>query len=1202
MSGLAKELTDTEVGITKHPELARGYQSLLEKSGHTTSMFAFISTNFPGLKQQADMFSETANPSQMLDLRKALNQHLVEFPIVDTDVSGSGIITVRGISLSYREIESALETFVTNRCSNFGLYFDDDGDLAVEEGRVIPSIKDLPDQIQEVIFDRIQRYIEPDVVNESGEPFWKEFMQKTTYKAFAAMFDGFDRGIKKWDVLREYAKTIEVIVAKTVVIDKNVELPGFNFFVTAGGNITIKKNVSINSSPSGTIDFKHEKAKNGDKYKSDDGKPKGHNGDHGQYGKAGMNAGHVTLNASQTLSWNGQLDIHANGGKGANGQTGGDGESGKVGRDGPSVPDDANGMISGWGGQQAAFAWSRPPGRSNDGTPKPEEISGRGGDGGAGGLGGQGGGGGEIVLKDSESYFSQKHSLPKFGVLALNISSKDGNIGKDGGHGIGGKGGDPGEQKPDKAFNKTSFFHTTKEQVGILKKPPKHKEGLSKNFFASMGAGQIASGALIVGTGGMTGFALVGGLGLTVTSLTAGKEDGRDCHKWGFSDHLKKSFSKKDFKNKKPFIGSYIERDGGVLATGDEGKNGEERMNSTERKERKMREYNLNISVGQEYQSQQYTRVQSLKLNDAFAQATESYAKESEKMQREINGLQQKMKMTEHQIQSSEMNLNEVQKQSKRLAKEQEKLTQELEAMKSSSNKLQHEVTQNDKETLSKILASLEQTEEIKALTLELSNLLVDSKYQGQLANKLQAVMSALETRAILQQAKLHQRQEMLDKEIDALTAEMMRAEQTKGELANVNTVSQLNALLSRAQTLNNELTISQQEEKQKSVQVEVDEDDVDDKLTGASILLSVRDTFVHGSSSGSVWPDLASKPKAREAINAILSSVPSIPEEKRALTLELLEVLTRYSVFNKRFEILEGMLPLEDQENAHEIVLETFQEVKEELVIDHWFIGSIAGVSILISSLNKITVDEASLTCRYDGIEALTASQTLTKNERSAVRFVRNLDTHGHSFQELAQYLKQYTDAVSNAISLQGNGFLAVLQGKPVKFIDKFTRMILTALERDDHELAMHNIEIAIGMANTIRNTIEGLNLIVLHNSLLRKRDMRGGGGFTRLFLDNAKAAQDLLDANKREEALAQLYSKRQEEDQTTIYGPKNSDALIEEISKVEGATNSVVVSNSLLGVARALSGGVAVESREELDKILSRIKEIQFPTDTSG
>ena len=39
----------------------------------------------------------------------------------------------------------------------------------------------------------------------------------------------------------------------------------------------------------------------------------------------------------------------------------------------------------------------------------------------------------------------------------------------------------------------------------------------------------------------------------------------------------------------------------------------------------------------------------------------------------------------------------------------------------------------------------------------------------------------------------------------------------------------------------------------------------------------------------------------------------------------------------------------------------------------------------------------------------------------------------------------------------------------------------------------------------------------------------MRGGGeGFTRFFLDDAEAAQNLLDADQREEALARLRSKR--------------------------------------------------------------------------
>ena len=95
------------------------------------------------------------------------------------------------------------------------------------------------------------------------------------------------------------------------------------------------------------------------------------------------------------------------------------------------------------------------------------------------------------------------------------------------------------------------------------------------------------------------------------------------------------------------------------------------------------------------------------------------------------------------------------------------------------------------------------------------------------------------------------------------------------------------------------------------------------------------------------------------------------------------------------------------------------------------------------MSLSNNITIDEASRTCRYDGIKFMPIGQTLTKNERSAVRFVRGLETQRHSFQKLAQFLEQYTDTVGNAIMLKGNGFLASLQGKNVKFIDKFSRMI---------------------------------------------------------------------------------------------------------------------------------------------------------------
>ena len=96
-----------------------------------------------------------------------------------------------------------------------------------------------------------------------------------------------------------------------------------------------------------------------------------------------------------------------------------------------------------------------------------------------------------------------------------------------------------------------------------------------------------------------------------------------------------------------------------------------------------------------------------------------------------------------------------------------------------------------------------------------------------------------------------------------------------------------MDALLARTQALQQQ-QITQQHRKQKSVQVEADPDsDEIDHLEGTSILLSVLDTFARGEAPGSVWPALGNSASKR-AVEEILAAIPSVQEERRALTVEL--------------------------------------------------------------------------------------------------------------------------------------------------------------------------------------------------------------------------------------------------------------------------------------------------------------------------
>ena len=401
---IAMQLKYNHTAIVQRSAMAAEYKSL-QGNQVKQEMFALVAKYFPSLKTDANNFAASSDSLKKLDLRQALDQHLLEFPSLDYMPKSStapGEFTLQGNSLSYTEVEEALLTFVTERCSHAGLVFGEDGNMKAHDASSISSLQSttIPLPVRELIKDRISRCFNPNITG--GLLSWDEFLQRPYDQAAETLANvtSYCR-ISKMDVLRAYATTVNIVVANVFVIDKSAKVPGINLYVTAGEDIHVQANCELNTSPA-AIQLREAKAKNGSEYTSNPS-PNGRDGDDGLNAPPGFNAGHVTLNAHRNLTWDdSSLRIKAIGSVGVNGQDGGDGDKGRVGiRGKDGTPEDT----TGWGNKQLSLAWTRYPGCDNDGgrstdASRINELSGPGGDGGQPRVRGQGCSGGEVILTD----------------------------------------------------------------------------------------------------------------------------------------------------------------------------------------------------------------------------------------------------------------------------------------------------------------------------------------------------------------------------------------------------------------------------------------------------------------------------------------------------------------------------------------------------------------------------------------------------------------------------------------------------------------------------------------------------------------------------------------------------------------------------------------------------------------------------------
>lgn len=1195
---IALQLKENHTAIIQRSAMAKEYKPI-QVEQINQEMFTLVGKYFPFLNPAATKFAASNDSLKNLDLRQALDQHLVQYPSLDYQPKTSavpGIFTVQGISLSYLEVEEALLSFVTERCSRAGLIFGTDGKMKARDDYSISTCKSasIPLPIRDLIKDRVMRYFNPNITG--AQKSWDEMLQRQFGAAAALLAEMKSHcGITKMDVLRAYANTVEIVVANVFIIDKSATLPGINLFVTAGGDIHVQANCEINTSPA-AIQLRHSEAKDGKDYASDPA-PNGREGDDGQNAPPGFNAGHVTLNANGSLTWDdASLRIKAIGSPGADGQDGGNGDKGRVGLRGKDgSPEDTDG----WGNRQVSLAWTRYPGCDNDGNPSTQqsrinELSGPGGDGGEPGAGGQGGGGGEVILIDKENpkvSILPEESRPamiggasssededqgtsvQFGNFMTLVTLRNGRDGKLAtGVGRGGSGGDPGERGIEKVYNKQHFFESTKTQTGYI--GPDWAQGLVHHLFGKS------------------------------------KPDAEEMN-WGWRRYYNGySYGSSDFSNRRrPWLSAAdaenakINRNsmgGSGFPGGGRGGGG-----GAAHAQQRQRQQNQNISAEDEYQRQKYQMVQTLRREEKFTSFDTEYISQEQALVMQINSLSQQMSTTEENQQRVEQSVNRMRERKEKLTTEGEELQQQMSVINDVISKTESEVRASDKIAMSKIISSLQQSETIAQLSQELKNIPIDSKYDAKALSRLQTIAAGIQALQLAKQMEMQREQEQIDNEINALKDEMQRTTQMMGQLANVSAVSSLDALLQRTESLQQQ-QVTQQQRKQRSVQVEADPDaDEIDYLEGTSILLSVRDTFSRGEAPGSVWNALGNS-AAKRAVEEILVAVPSVEENKRALTVELLEIIVRYCIFIEDFSPLEGLVPLSSESDADTVVVDGLKAVNGELRWNHWFIGQMTGATLMISSSESVTVDQASLTSRYEQVEGIPAFNSLTPLERQATKLVNELDTTGANLQNIAQFLNEYHNTILEALVFTRQGYLSILQGNPVKFVDKLSRIILMFFKRSDDALAQQNLELGVGIRKTIKSIGDSVGIYVLEVALNRRRDIRGGGGYTSLFLFNAKEAGEKLgrgDSNGALEAMRNTIHEGGAAQDPTAYGPRTKGALLAEIDQVAISSSPAEIVTKLTTVARALGSGIAARSTLDVIEVLTKVRDtVRFTGDNAN
>lgn len=241
---------------------------------------------------------------------------------------------------------------------------------------------------------------------------------------------------------------IQILATQTLFLDKDMDdarFKGKNIAITANV-IDITTKCTFNTSGKDAEQHKNKSARDGQSF-SYSSSGSGLNGEEGKPGNPGESAGHILIQAIDTIKGAEKLHVIAKGGKGGDGQNGGKGDKGQDGQDGidadyPNDQNDQNYYTDHWGHHLVQRTLIK---YGTSGTPGQT-----GGNGGAAGKGGQGGYDGQVTIHDGRKDYSK----------IITMTAVPGQDGKDGEPGQGGEAGVDGRQGMD-AIRVIQGFPTT---------------------------------------------------------------------------------------------------------------------------------------------------------------------------------------------------------------------------------------------------------------------------------------------------------------------------------------------------------------------------------------------------------------------------------------------------------------------------------------------------------------------------------------------------------------------------------------------------------------------------------------------------------------------------------------------------------------------------------------------------------------------
>ena len=325
------------------------------------------------------------------------------------------VMIVESAALTWGEVIHNVKENILARLNIAGLEFDKYGHLKLKSPHNDFSwydLKALSPLLHSTWTSRFQIFFQHKNENSSTKPYWKELhMTGAELDEPIARLNSEGYGLKMEDVIRCFARKLQVVATHQIVLDESITLPGIDLSVGSGrAGIHFKSRDGgefiINTSGKTCLPMRNPRALGGAAYQQNS--REGRSGDDGINGLAGMHGGHIVFFAKEFIGMDGMTGIKTNGAVGQYAQKGGHGAPGKAGATGKSAKAHP---IDTWTGAQYRLAWGQYPGVDQNGEAdqrKENERGGRGGNGGISGVSGPSGLGGDVAFGDEDGIFYRK--------------------------------------------------------------------------------------------------------------------------------------------------------------------------------------------------------------------------------------------------------------------------------------------------------------------------------------------------------------------------------------------------------------------------------------------------------------------------------------------------------------------------------------------------------------------------------------------------------------------------------------------------------------------------------------------------------------------------------------------------------------------------------------------------------------------------